>query len=287
MNIVVSINKQYVLPLKAMLVSLLRFHQNIDLWIINMEGLKEEDFIPLFSVLNKENIHIKEMPHYLENDTRFSPSSLSRIFTPFLLTDIDRALYLDVDIIIRRSIESFYNSNFKNKGIIAVTDEFCNKLSGYKEWIGLCDKDNYVNSGVLLMNLDYLRKRYSYETVLEAFENFVPNTTFIDQDFINIFFRDDILTVDKTYNYQIQFVSYFIKGCKNPHILHYIGEHKPWETKYYKSYFFEYKSIWKETTGQDLSSLRYIFNLFKMVFVLFGVIVRDKLFKRIVKDNEH
>lgn len=93
------------LPLKAMLVSLLKFHQDIDLWILNMEGLDDADFLPIFSVLDESQIHIKKMPQQLVNETRFSPSSLSRIFIPFLLTELDRVLYLDADILIRKPID--------------------------------------------------------------------------------------------------------------------------------------------------------------------------------------
>ena len=257
MNIVVSVNKSYITPLKVMLTSLMRFH-DIKLWILNMEGLEKADYKPLFLTISEENVHIIEMPHKLENETRFSPSSLSRLFIPFLLSNEERALYLDADLIIRKPIDSFYNLDFNGKGIIGVADFYLGDAGAYKRMLGLESDDNYINSGVLLMDLEYLRKNYNYETVMDAFNKYVPCTDFIDQDFINVFFQKDILITSGIYNYPP-----FSHEYKEPHILHFFGPKKPWHATYASHYFFEYKKIWKQTTGQNLSTLKYIRSLIK------------------------
>ena len=123
---------------------------------------------------------------------RFPTSSLARIVAPFLLPDyIDKALYLDADILIRGPLDEFYYKDIKNKGILAVPDVFLDNPSAYHmQRMKLERPFRYINSDVLLYNLKVLREKYSYDDIMEALRSYQPVSEFVDQDFINDFFSE-------------------------------------------------------------------------------------------------
>lgn len=80
-----------------------------------------------------------------------------RLLAPTLLPDIDKALYLDCDLIVNGDIQELYNINLEDYAVAAVHDatlsyNIVKDYLGYDYW-----KDGYFNSGVLLMNLRYWR----------------------------------------------------------------------------------------------------------------------------------
>ena len=99
---------------------------------------------------------------------RYPKSAFSRLFAFDLLPkDIDRVLYLDCDIIVDGGIEELYNHAMEDKIIWAVKD--C-VSKAYKQKIGIRGNDVYINTGVMLMNLEKMRQ-FPMEEKITNFAN--------------------------------------------------------------------------------------------------------------------
>lgn len=85
--------------------------------------------------------------------TRFTPCCMLRMFADKIDEIPDRILYLDTDVICRRDFGDFYYQNMDGVEIAGVLDY-------YGSWFFRKNifKRDYLNSGVLLMNMCELRK---------------------------------------------------------------------------------------------------------------------------------
>ena len=85
--------------------------------------------------------------------TRFTPCCMLRLFADKIDEIPDRILYLDTDVICRRDFGDFYYQNMDGVEIAGVLDY-------YGSWVFRKNifKRDYLNSGVLLMNMCELRK---------------------------------------------------------------------------------------------------------------------------------
>lgn len=85
--------------------------------------------------------------------TRFTPCCMLRLFADKIDEIQDRILYLDTDVICRRDFGDFYYQNMDGVEIAGVLDY-------YGSWFFRKNifKRDYLNSGVLLMNMCELRK---------------------------------------------------------------------------------------------------------------------------------
>jgi lipopolysaccharide biosynthesis glycosyltransferase len=76
-----------------------------------------------------------------------------RLLAPRILpANIQKILYLDSDIIVRRSLRDLWSTDLSDHALAAVEDSFCVPGAGYVE---LPSGAKYFNAGVLLVNLDY------------------------------------------------------------------------------------------------------------------------------------
>ncbi len=89
--------------------------------------------------------------------TRFTPLCMLRLFADVVSEIPDRILYLDTDILCRADFKEFYYSDITDIEISGVPDR-------YGKWFfGNIFKHDYLNSGVLLMNMSNIRKSGLFE----------------------------------------------------------------------------------------------------------------------------
>lgn len=89
--------------------------------------------------------------------TRFTPLCMLRLFADMVPEIPDRILYLDTDVLCRDEFKDFYYSDITDAEIVGVPDR-------YGKWFfGNIFKHDYLNSGVLLMNMKNIRKSGLFE----------------------------------------------------------------------------------------------------------------------------
>ena len=165
-----------------------------------------------------------------------------RVFLPQLLPDAPKVLYLDCDTLVTDSLLPLWQTDVEGKAIAAVTNPF---WEGYNEGVawpsvcGLPKPEDYFNSGVMLMNLDYFR---AHEVSRRVVEHGIANAGWIrfgDQDSLNALLhaaraplhprynlmRIIIMTGDSRRVFGQATVS---EAIRHPAILHFEGTTKPW-----------------------------------------------------------
>ncbi len=89
--------------------------------------------------------------------TRFTPLCMLRLFADITPEIPDKILYLDTDVLCRGYFSEFYDTDMTDFDIAGVPDR-------YGKWFfGNIMKHNYLNSGVLLMNMANIRKNGLFE----------------------------------------------------------------------------------------------------------------------------
>jgi len=195
----------------------------------------------------------------------------------FIHTDEDRILYLDADIICKKSIKSLLQTDLKKCIAAVVKDGDINFWHERATFFNQPEIANgYFNSGVMLVNLIEWSKKNITQKAMEILSNhdMQKKLTFPDQDVLNILLCKDILFLEHIYNTQTSLN--FELQCKRhtiyPHqvfeetvFIHYIGPTKPWHkwATYPISKYFNLaknESPWKDDSlvkAHSSSLLRY------------------------------
>lgn len=90
--------------------------------------------------------------------TRFTPCCMLRLFADLIGDIPDRILYLDNDVICRRDISEFYRQPLDGCEFVGVLDFYGSWFFRNRFW-----KRDYVNSGVMLMNIPEIRSTGLFE----------------------------------------------------------------------------------------------------------------------------
>lgn len=129
----------------------------------------------------------------------FSLSTYSRLFVSSLLPKtIDKILYFDSDAIIDKSIKSLWNINITNYYCAGVLDAAMDPI---KEDIGLEPYSNYINAGMLLINLKKWRENDIEKKFIDFLVEHENEYISHDQGVINGVLKNEILIVDPRYNF--------------------------------------------------------------------------------------
>ncbi|MCR5751561.1 MAG: glycosyltransferase [Kiritimatiellae bacterium] len=164
---------------------------------------------------------------------RLPVSSCYRLLIPDILTVYDKVIYLDVDVVVCRDLGELYAANLGNNYFAAAKDLVHSTKPEYVSWAakwGFTKWDAYVNSGVLVMNLELFRS----EPVLDRLLAVVLEASkwLCDQDALNFVCKGRIAPLDPRWNAQLG--DYCLKkllaqtGCEM-WIAHFTGSQKPWK----------------------------------------------------------
>jgi lipopolysaccharide biosynthesis glycosyltransferase len=109
-----------------------------------------------------------------------------RVFLPELLPHMDRVLYLDVDTIAVDSLDELWRTDLTDYFVAAVTNVFMRQDARHPIALGLDSEIAYFNSGVLLMNLDEMRRHDCSRSLRELALTQGARLAWPDQDALNL-----------------------------------------------------------------------------------------------------
>lgn len=169
----------------------------------------------------------------LSNHSYISIPTFYRLKLASLLPNVDRIIYLDCDVVVCSTLIDLFNTDLGENVFAGVLD------------IDLKQKNNpnYVNAGVLLMDLNKVRQHNIEETFYNYTKDNFDNIKLADQGIINDVLKDKILTVDEKYNVQSECFIRRSSFTKNPKIIHFIGDKKPWTKRswsVHKDLYYKY-----------------------------------------------
>lgn len=250
MNILVSLDKGYINPLAVMLKSLVMADEvnSFDVYVMN-SSLDTADFEYVNSRVgcSRAVLHdIKVDGGMLEGapvTDRYPKEMYYRIFAARFLPDaVDRVIYLDPDLVVMKPLDELYGMDMADNYFAAASHvgNIMTKVNNIR--LNTDDESPYINSGVMLMNIELLRKEQDFTQVYNYIEKY-KNLLFLpDQDVISAVYGDRIIPLDSTvYNMTERMLlnpEYVDKGVnmewvsKNTAIIHFLGRNKPWKEKY-------------------------------------------------------
>jgi lipopolysaccharide biosynthesis glycosyltransferase len=224
-------------------------------------GLKDDYFKKIHKLFPKINFFFHDFSNisYGSNVNlmkHITVSTFDRLFLPRVLDNLDKVLYLDVDILVRGDVGKLYDTKLGEKvfagkkseldgwaSLIDVITRVSLSLPPKKAWAlrrrahatGKLTADTY-NAGILLMNLKKMREEQFIENNLYLVEELRLN----DQDVMNFYSAGRALNLDGDWNY-VPTQDY----SKNPKIVHWAGPAKPWKPAF-ALYKDEFQAIAKE-----------------------------------------
>lgn len=177
---------------------------------------------------------LPEMGH-LKRETYY------RLIIPRILYDVDKAIYLDCDILIRGSLDGLRNLDMGCYPIAAARNPGFIPPAGLMADAGR----SYFNAGVLVLNLDFWRKNnISNRCMIFAREN--PSLlTYADQCALNSIIDGNYIVLEDTWNCQAGLENTVI----NPVIVHFTGSIKPTD--------FRSKSVYRREFLETLRDSEY------------------------------
>lgn len=217
-------------------------------------------------------MHCIKNPYEKAYEVRgISSGAYLRLLLHRLLSGVEKVLYLDVDILVRESLSPVWHMDLGRNLLAAVKGpvnlqekwEWNSSRSYWKLLEGA--RGGYINSGVLLMNLEEIRRRQ----LDEQWERLAEEKLYYqDQDILNITCQGSIAYLSPKYNRLAyleekdfgQFVTEGIytreeeqEALRSPAIIHYAGD-KPW-----KRYDTNRGSLWWDYVNAQ-SDLRDLFD---------------------------
>ena len=165
-----------------------------------------------------------------------------RLFISDLFPQYDKGIYLDADLVVPGDISRLYAERLGRKLVGAVADYSIQKIAPFMQYIDQyvgVDHRNYVNSGVLLLNMKRLREVNLSGRFLSWVEKYGLETVAPDQDYLNALCWDGIQYLDPNWN---AMPSECMSVMDDPQIIHFNLASKPWlnEEVPYDDVFWKY-----------------------------------------------
>jgi lipopolysaccharide biosynthesis glycosyltransferase len=259
MEVLCSCDEPYLPHTATMLCSLLEHNNNVSRIHLFYQAIPNRELAKLQSltarygsVLTCYEVAADDLENF-SSQPYWSIACYFRLLAARILpTNVKKILYLDSDMIVRRSLKDLWSTNLSDRAFAAVEDAFWDpRLSHY---VKLPAGAKYFNSGVLLINLDYWRRNKLYEWVIEFARDNPEKMHHADQDALNAILVDRWINLPAVWNDHAQCVSQVPavrnKNITDPAIVHFLGAFKPWSWSCehpFKSEYHKYrlKTPWR------------------------------------------
>ncbi|MDR2526642.1 MAG: glycosyltransferase family 8 protein [Rickettsiales bacterium] len=192
-----------------------------------------------FDIIFIQNDAEKFSNIFNKHGRKVNKMTFCRLLIPDIAPNINKAIYLDIDIVVLRDISTLWNEDLGNYELGAIPEYYSTKMK-YKKYLkkSFC----YFNAGVLLMDTAKMRKDNCVNRFMKINKKFRENLWFLDQDILNIYYHNNYKILDKKYNVVNTNVHWknFLKihnwnklwhVRKSCVIRHYCCRHKPWNIR--------------------------------------------------------
>lgn len=243
-NIICGIDDQYYKHCGAMLLSLFKYNNDVfNVYILSLEisdhhkGLLRalvESYQNRIYFIDIKTEFIKSFP--MKSTDYPSLATYLRLFIPQLLPQhVEKALYVDSDIIFNKDITDLYDTDLTNYALAGMEDA----PNQHPLRLGYASSDLYFNAGFILLNVKYLRDMDFTNKALDYIHNNSQKVVLHDQDVLNALLHGQVLFISIKWNmldcfYRIPpFIAERYKDdlplyIESPFVIHFSGPLKPW-----------------------------------------------------------
>ncbi|RSU13978.1 UDP-galactose--LPS alpha1,2-galactosyltransferase WaaW [Vagococcus acidifermentans] len=261
MNLLFAINSTFFNQLKTTLYSIFENNSHtFDIYVLNNDLTADQiSELERFCTRFDAQLYPVNVPADWFADApvskRYPETIYYRLLAHSLLPqEVTRILYLDADILCINSLAKIYQTDVSDylyaacyhPSVTGVTDTV-NKIR-----LGTYENKGYYNSGVLLMNLENIRRTVFKEDVYRYIADNALTLLLPDQDVLNgLYGKDTLPLTDTLYNYDVRYYTIYkmlSEGeatldwiMEHTVFLHYCGKNKPWQPKNTSKFAVLYK----------------------------------------------
>ena len=205
--------------------------------VAKIKGMAEEEFSIEFIDVAKE---LRLISDCMVCRDYYTPAIFYRLLIPQLFPGYDKALYLDCDTVALADVSELYNIDIQDKYIGAVADQAVAAVDAFRLYVKNAldiEPEKYFNSGVIVLNLNELRKINFYQTFYSILDSY-DFTVAPDQDCLNLICKDRVYYYGAEWN---KMPTGGLNG-ETPKLIHYNLAMKPWhyDGVLFEDYFWEY-----------------------------------------------
>jgi len=224
----------------------------------------------------------------------FSVEMYYRLFIENIFPQYDKVIYLDCDIVVLGDISKLYNIDLEGNWLAGVTCHIVKEHEVFSKYVKAStgiDPINYINSGILLMNMKKLREVNLAEQFMYVLSTYNVDVIDPDQAYINFLCRGHIKYLPNGWNKEA--IDTPLQGDLN--IVHYALYKKPWQYDdvINQEYFWQYAKLSpfydeivakKNAFGEEQKAKKEKANIAIVEHGL-KVIDSDNTFKKVLLDN--
>lgn len=164
-----------------------------------------------------------------------SITTFARLLIPWIKPEIDRAIWVDGDVVFMDDISKLYTQDLEHFSIgaakaIEIGDDLRGKIYSL---LDLDKRHTYFNAGVLLIDCKKLRDDKKLPDGFFEIERKYPNHLCADQDILNKYFENNYKRIEQKFNAtscninDFETQDEYNKTISNMIIRHFIGPEKP------------------------------------------------------------
>ena len=189
------------------------------------------------------NCYVEKVKDKLFTRDYYTNTTYFRLFIPELYPQYEKALYLDSDTVVLADIAELYNTDIGENLVAAAQEGVIQNIKVYQDYVekvvGVASYKRFFNAGVLLMNLNELR-RFQFQDKILYLLSTVKYSVIQDEDYLNRMCKGRVKFVDSTWNKMpIDIDNVKIEDIK---LIHFNYVYKPWhfDNVLYGEIFWEY-----------------------------------------------
>lgn len=245
-NVLATIDRNYLVPLITMLVSMGQSDEENELHIyVAHSSLEQEDFDKIQTAINSYSniiIHPVKVGDELFQDTpvieRLPKESFYRLLAfAYLPEDVERCIYIDPDTYILKPLDGLFSMEMNGNIIGASSHVYSFMTPLNQKRLDMGKTAQYINSGIMLMDIKAMRGYKTVEEIITYVNDNIQKLYLGDQDAMNALFWAKTMNIDerlynmdektlKRHKLDIDYVK------ENTVIVHYNGKYKPWNEGY-------------------------------------------------------
>ena len=195
--------------------------KNVDKVKLNEQDGFSIDFIDISKHLENIKSHFKNVYH-------FSIVTYYRLFIASLFPQYEKILYLDCDLVVLGDVSELYNTPLGDNILAAAPEQYVQNTAEFRKYADIAlgiNPDDYVNAGVLVINLEAFRKNKIEEKFVQLITEYDFDLLDPDQAYLNYLCKDKIYMLQNGWNKEP--MQLICEGKKN--IVHYALYKKPWQ----------------------------------------------------------
>ena len=175
--------------------------------------------------------YLKSISYRLPIRDYYSKTTYYRLFISEMFPELDKALYLDSDMIVLGDISELYNNDIGENYVGACNEQAMVQTDVYGTYVEQCiglDRNKYFNAGMLLINCAQFRK----QKILDQFIRLLHEYSFVvtqDEDYLNFICKDKVFWIENSWNVETYGKIKYSEATSK--IIHYLMVGKPWHFK--------------------------------------------------------